>query len=374
MTDHTSLTLDPTDILSCMPNQEYKYLAEKILNNERITPEEGLFLLTEGEHEAVRLLADQTRKQKVGDVVYFASTLFIHPTNLCELSCPFCSYYAKPGWKTAWFTTPQEIEDKVKANYDKGLTEIHFVGGLWHECNLDYYEDAFTRIKKIDPNLHIKALTAVEYDFLARLHNIPVQEVLTRMMSWGLGSLPGGGAEILVEKVRKQISPQKISSDEYLAIHVEAHKLGLRSNITMLFGHIEEPEDIIDHLCQVRNLQDKTHGFQTFVPLKYHEENNALGKRKNRLKPKDIPKIYGISRLMLDNVRNIKVLWNYIGVEEAQKILSWGANDFASTALDEKIIVMAGGVRVKMTREIISEIIRSIGRIPKEIHSGYEYD
>lgn len=360
-------------LLEAMPNDILKQIAEKVINSQRITFEEGHFLLTTEYHESVRQLADYARKQKVGDTVYFASTLFIHPTNLCELSCPLCSFYAKPGWETAWFTTPEQIEEQVRKHYDKGLTEIHFVGGLWRDCNLDYYQDAFTRIKNIDSKLHIKALTPVEYDFLARLHGISVEEVFQRMMSWGLESLPGGGAEILVEKVRKAIAPQKITSEEYLNVHRIAHKLGLHSNITMLFGHIEEPQDIITHLCKVRELQDETGGFQTFVPLKYHEENNALGKRKNRLKPKDVNRVYAVSRLMLDNVRNLKVLWNYTGVEEGQKILSYGANDFASTALDEKIISMAGGVKGKMTREAMKEIISQTGRIPKEIHSGHNY-
>jgi CofH subfamily radical SAM domain protein len=231
----------------------------------------------------------------------------------------------------------------------------------------------FTKIKNIDPNLHIKALTPVEYDFLAKHHDIPIEEVFKRMVSWGLGSLPGGGAEVLAEKIRKQVAPQKISSDEYLAIHKLAHQLGIPSNITMLFGHVEDPEDLITHLSRVRELQDETQGFQTFIPLKYHDENNALGKRKARLKEKKLKRVYAVSRLMLDNIRNIKVLWNYVGVSEAQELLNWGANDFASTSKEERIIAMAGGVKMQMTREIIGDLIRDAGRIPKEIHSGYDY-
>lgn len=348
-------------------------IAEKVLENRRLTPQEGLALLTSEHPEAVRELADYVRERRVGNIVYYASTLYIHPTNLCELSCPMCSFYAKPGWKTAWFTTPQQIEDKVRANLDKELTEIHFVGGLWRDCNLDYYKETFQRIKAIDPNLHIKALTPVEYDFLGKIHNISVEEVFDQMISWGLGSLPGGGAEILVEEIRKKVAPGKITSDRYLEIHKIAHQKGLRSNITMLFGHIEEPEDIITHLMRIRSLQDETGGFQTFVPLKYHEENNALGKRKDRLKPKDVRLVYAVSRLMLDNIRNVKVLWNYVGIDEAKEILRWGANDIAATSLDEKIITMAGGIQVVMTNEKLAEIIASGGCIPKKIHSGYNY-
>jgi CofH subfamily radical SAM domain protein len=369
----TATTKTPEELLAQMPTRELRQIAERVAEKQRLSEAEGLLLLITEHQTAVQQLADYSRALRVGPTVYFATTLFVHPTNLCELSCPLCSFYAKPGWKTAWFLTPEQIEQKVRKYYPSGLTEVHIVGGLWRDCNLDYYQEMFTRIKNIDPHLHIKALTPVEYDFLAKLHGITIEEVFQRMMSWGLGSLPGGGAEILVEKIRKQIAPQKITSEQYLEVHKIAHQLGLKSNITMLFGHVEEPQDILTHLRLVRELQDQTNGFQTFVPLKYHEENNALGKRKHRLKPKDIKRVYGVSRLMLDNIRNLKVLWNYVGPEEAQEILRWGANDFASTALDEKIIIMAGGVQVKMSKDTLGKLISDTGRIPKEIHSGYDY-
>ena len=357
-----------------MPTPELQKIADKVLSQQRLTPEEGLYLFTTEHAESVRQLADIARKTRVGDTVYFATTLYIHPTNLCELSCPMCSYYAKPGWDTAWFLTPEQAEAKIQAHLNKGLTEIHVVGGLWRDCNLDYYQDLFQRIKRLDPHLHIKALTPVEYDFLAKLHGISVEEVFRRMISWGLGSLPGGGAEVLVEEVRKAVAPQKITCDEYLAIHKIAHRMGLPSNITMLFGSVEEHHHLVTHFCRVRELQDETRGFRSFVPLKYHVENNALGKRKNRHKPKDVNRIFAVARLMVDNVRNLKVLWNYLGVAEAQEILRWGANDLSSTNLDEKIIVMAGGIQLKMTSETMTSLIQQAGRIPKEIHSGYSYE
>lgn len=350
-----------------------KVISEKVMQGKRLTPEEGRFLFQLENSEQIRWvghLADMVRKKKVGETVHFASTLYIHPTNLCELNCPLCSFYAKPGWKTAWFLTPEQIEQKVKDHYPKGLTEIHIVGGLWRECNLDYYQEVFTRIKKIDPKLHIKALTPVEYDFLAKLHGISIEEVFRRMVSWGLGSLPGGGAEILVEEIRKKIAPGKITSDEYLAVHRLAHRLGLNSNITMLFGHIEAYEDIVTHLCKVRDLQEETGGFKTFIPLKFGEENNALGKRKNRLKEKNIPLVYAVSRLMLDNIPHIKVLWNYVGVELALELLNWGGNDLSSTNLEEKIITMAGGIRVNMDEATMRSLIQKAGRIPKLTHTG----
>jgi aminodeoxyfutalosine synthase len=306
--------------------------------------------------------------ETVDDVVTYASTLHIQPTNLCELSCPFCSFYAKPGWDTAWFHTPEEAAKMVAET--QGLNEIHITGGLWRDCDLDYYKDLFTRIKAIDPNLHIKALTAVEYDFLARQHNLSVEEVFGRMMEWGLGSLPGGGAEILVEEIRRKVAPQKISSDRYLEVHKAAHRVGLTSNITMLFGHIEDPKDIIAHLCRVRDVQDETGGFRTFVPLRYHPDNNALGKRKNRIKrPPDLRLVYAVSRLMLDNVPGLKVLWKYVGIEKGLELLRCGANDFSSTYEGERIIEMAGSLQDTMTQERMESLIRSIGRVPRRVHS-----
>lgn len=178
-------------MLECQ--SELSRIRDAVLSNQRLSPEDGLYLLNTDQLEEVGRLADYRRKARVGEVVYYASTLYIHPTNLCELSCPLCSFYAKPGWKSAWFMTPEEVEAKVRAQDPQELTEIHVVGGLWRDCNLDYYQDMFTRIKNINPNLHIKALTPVEYDFLAKIHHISIEEVFTRMMSWGLGSLPGGG-------------------------------------------------------------------------------------------------------------------------------------------------------------------------------------
>jgi len=350
---------------------ELQAISEKIFTSRRLTIEEGMTLLSSPHLSTIQQLANWKRENDVGKDVYFATTLYIHPTNLCELSCPMCSFYAKPGWKTAWMLTPEMIETKIRDNLDKDINEIHVVGGLWRECNLDYYQDVFTRIKNIDPNLHIKALTPVEYDFLSRIHGITIEEVFEKMMSWGLGSLPGGGAEILVEEIRKKIAPGKITSDEYLNVHRIAHKLGLKSNITMLYGHIEDDEHIITHLDKLRCLQDETKGFQAFVPLKYHIENNALGKRQNRLKPKDIERIYPVSRLMLDNIPHIKVLWNYIGIDAAKKMLDCGVNDFGSTSIEEKIITMAGGVRFAMTEKVMADIIIGCGKNPVKIHSGY---
>lgn len=344
----------------------------KVFNKERLSFQDGLELLTSDQVDSIGQLADYARAREVGNTVRFASTLYIHPTNLCELSCPMCSFYAKPGWKTAWFLKPDHIEEKVRKAHERGINEVHIVGGLWKECDFFYYQEVFNRIHHVDPLLHIKALTPVEYAFLARLHNWSIEETLLKMKQAGLGSIPGGGAEILVEEIRKQLAPQKITSDEYLQIHMIAHRLGLSSNVTMLFGHIEEPHHIITHLCRVREIQDQTGGFKAFVPLKYHTENNALGKRKARLKTTlPIKSVYATSRLML-NVPHLKVLWNYLGVPTALEMLECGGNDLSSTNEDERIIVMAGGVgqEISLTKDTLNLLITQLNRQPHFCHSG----
>ena len=353
-----------------MPNSTFRSIAEKVLTGQRIDGKDALSLYEYADEEPLRLLADARRQLLAGEIVYYASTVYIHPTNLCELSCPMCSYYAKPGWSSAWFQTPQQAFDKILPYIQEGAEEIHVVGGLWKETDLPYYKELFSLIKKENPQLHIKALTPVEYDFLARLHGISVTEVLQKMIGYGLGSLPGGGAEILNEEVRRAIAPQKIDSNQFLEVHAIAHSLKIPTNITMLYGHVEEPHHIVEHLEKVRIQQDQTGGFHTFIPLKYHTENNALGKRTKRLKPKNAFRIYALCRLMLDNIPNIKVLWNYIGPEAAQQSLYWGVNDLGSTAFEEKIIKMAGGTEITMQAKELQDIATAAGRPYQQIHSG----
>ena len=352
----------PQDLLS---------IAQKIINRQRLSTDDGLALFTTSHHSILQQLADFDRYRRSGNTVFYASTLHIYPTNLCELSCPMCSFYAKPGQKKAWFLTPDMIVEKVRAAIPSGISEVHIVGGLWRECNLEYYEELFQKIRDLDPTIHIKALTPVEYEFLSRISGLSVDDVLQKMISFGLSSLPGGGAEILVEEIRTKIAPGKISAEEYLEVHRIAHKRGLSSNITMLFGHIENNEHIIEHLDKVRRLQDETGGFHTFVPLKYHSDNNSLGKIASNLKPKDCRYIYAISRLMLDNIPNIKVLWNYMGLQQACEMLSWGGNDLGSVTHGEQVATMAGGVTLTITDSLMEKLIVDAGRIPAKIHSGH---
>ena len=290
------------DLLSSAP-KELRSIAEKVVEHRRITPADALTLFSTPHISFLQLLADFDRSYRVGNDVVYASTLYIYPTNLCELACPMCSFYAKPGQAKAWFLTPEMIEDKVREALPYDLSEVHIVGGLCKSCTAEYFFDVFQRIRALDPLLPIKALTAVEHAYLARLSGISLEESFKRLISWGLTSIPGGGAEILDDSIRPKIAPKKGSTAEFLEVHRVAHRLGIPSNVTMLFDHIETPEHIVTHLDVVRRFQDETGGFDTFVPLKYQPDHNALSKIVAATPRKDCRRVFAISRLMLDNIR-----------------------------------------------------------------------
>ena len=355
--------MDSTTLLSSAP-LELRSIAEKIVERQRITPDEGLVLFHTPHLTYLQQLADFDRVQRAGNAVFYASTLYIYPTNLCELSCPMCSFYAKPGQTKAWFLTPAMVEEKVRQALPDNLSEVHIVGGLSRECDAEYFHDMFHRIRTLDPTLPIKALTAVEHRFFAQVSNLSLEEFLQRLISWGLSSIPGGGAEIFDDNVRRKIAPGKGSTSEFLDVHRTVHRLGLRSNITMLFDHIETPEHILAHLDVVRQFQDETGGFDTFVPLKYQDQHNALTKIVAKTPRKDCRRVYAVSRLMLDNIQNIKVLWNYLGLQGAKELLKWGGNDLGSVTKGERVASMAGGPTLLVTDTLLEQTITELGRIP----------
>ena len=354
------------DLLSSAP-KELRSIAEKVVEHRRITPADALTLFSTPHISFLQLLADFDRSYRVGNDVVYASTLYIYPTNLCELACPMCSFYAKPGQAKAWFLTPEMIEDKVREALPYDLSEVHIVGGLCKSCTAEYFFDVFQRIRALDPLLPIKALTAVEHAYLARLSGISLEESFKRLISWGLTSIPGGGAEILDDSIRPKIAPKKGSTAEFLEVHRVAHRLGIPSNVTMLFDHIETPEHIVTHLDVVRRFQDETGGFDTFVPLKYQPDNNALSKIVAATPRKDCRRVFAISRLMLDNIRNIKVLWNYLGLSGATELLSWGGNDLGSVTRGERVATMAGGPMLLVTDDLLEQTISKLGRTPKKV-------
>lgn len=343
-------------------------IAEKVFTGVPLSAKEGLVLLQTNDRIGLAQLADTVRQMRVGQRVRYTTTAYVHPTNLCTLSCPLCSYYAKPGDAHAWLYTPEEALEKLFQKSD--FCEVHIVGGLWPEVNLPYYQALFEGIKDRDSTLHIKGLTPVEYDYLSTLHGLPIPTIFAQMRAWGLGSIPGGGAEIFNDAIRNRIAPQKINTAQFLAIHEQAHAAGIPSNMTMLFGHVEAFEDIIHHLLLVRELQERTGMLHTFIPLKYHVGNNALGKRKKWLQPKDPVKVVAVSRLMLHNIAHIKVLPNYFGVAQALHLLDAGGDDFGSTAVEEGIITRAKGEKFSLSGSAFAQAIRARGREPYHVHSG----
>ncbi|WP_201456716.1 CofH family radical SAM protein [Chlamydia sp. 17-3921] len=343
---------------------------DSLISGERLTPEHAIQLLllkNEEDLQALWSFADIIRKQRVGDVVYYSSTLYLYPTNFCAFNCTFCSFYAKPGDPKGWYYSPEQLLEQIH-QVKKTITELHIVAGCDPSCNLEYYTKLFTLIKKEYPKLHIKALSAIEYAYLEQLHDMPIREILITLKEAGLDSIPGGGAEILVHRVREILAPGRISPEKYLAIHKLAHELGIPTNSTMVCYHRETPEDIITHMKLLRDLQDETHGFKNFVTIKFATLNNSLGKRLKRLgfshtiPPKSL---IAVARLFLDNFLNLKAMWNYFGIEEALKMLSCGANDLSSTHQGEKIFEMASlGYSTKLDIKNMANLIERQGKTP----------
>lgn len=351
-----------------------KTLFDDYLSGARLSEEQALQLLLvdAGDQQALWSFADLIRANRVGDTVFYSSTLYLYPTNFCQFNCTFCSFYAKPGNPTGWFFTPDQLVQSIKEN-PSPITETHIVAGCYPSCNLAYYEELFSKIKQNFPDLHIKALSAIEYDYLSKLDNLPVKEVMQRLRIAGLDSIPGGGAEILVDEVRETLSRGRLSSQGFLEIHETAHSLGIPSNATMLCYHRETPADIMTHMSKLRALQDKTSGFKNFILLKFASENNALGKRLHKMTSRhSIPPatIIAVARLFLDNIPNIKALWNYLGLDVALHLLSCGANDLSSTHQGEKVFRMASSQEpIRMDIEGMSHLIIQHGRIPCLVNS-----
>ncbi|SPN73633.1 hypothetical protein,putative menaquinone biosynthesis protein, SCO4494 family,Radical SAM superfamily [Chlamydia serpentis] len=343
---------------------------EKLTSQERLNGEDALQLLllnNKKDQHTLWNFADKIRKQRVGDTVYYSSTLYLYPTNFCDFNCKFCAFYAKPGDAKGWLHSPDDLLQQIR-NVKTPITEVHIVGGCYPACDLQYYIDLFGKIKHHAPQIHIKALTAIEYAYLSDLHKIPIKDVLSTLKNAGLDSMPGGGAEILVDKIRHVLAPKRLSSSDFLEIHRTAHKQGIYSNITMLCYHTESAEDLITHMIKTRDLQDETQGFKNFIILKFAQENNVLGQRLRKLRPvHTIPleSLMATARLFLDNFDNMKALWNYLGIDTALYLLSCGANDLSSTHMGEKVFQMASSQKpIKMDIEGMAALIKKQGKIP----------
>lgn len=346
-------------------NTDMKAIADKIENEVRITPEEGLMLFETGSLSTLGAMANYIRERKHGNNTYFNRNFHIEPTNVCVFSCKFCSYsrlYSKR--EEGWELSIDEMLDKVKAYDGQPITEVHIVGGVHPKMDIHFFAELLSKIKAHRSDLHIKGFTAVELDYMFRKAKLSRLEGMKLLHDAGLDSLPGGGAEIFNQEVREQICADKVDAAGWLDIHATAHQLGMHSNATMLYGHLEKYEHRIDHMEQLRAMQDKTNGFNTFIPLKFRNHDNEMSHIPEVSAIEDM-KVYAISRIYLDNFNHIKAYWPMLGREQAQLTLSFGVNDIDGTIDDStKIYSMAGSEEQtpSMTTEELVALIKQVGR------------
>ena len=351
-----------------------KRIAEKIISEERISEEEGLLLFERGSLSFLGALANHVRERKHGDATYFNRNFHIEPTNVCVFACKFCSYsrlYAQR--EDGWELSIEQMLDIVRKYDGKPVTEVHIVGGVHPKMNLAYFSELLREIKKLRPDLHIKGFTAVELDYMFRKAKLTAEEGMRELREAGLDSIPGGGAEIFHPDIRQQICDDKVDAEGWLKIHETAHSLGMHSNATMLYGHIESYYHRIDHMSRLRTLQDKTGGFNTFIPLKFRNKDNEMSHVKESTIVEDM-KMYAVARLFLDNFPHLKAYWPMLGRQNAQLSLSFGVNDIDGTIDDStKIYSMAGAEEQtpSMTTAQLVTLIKQARRKPIERDTLY---
>lgn len=354
--------------------EQLRRIAKKVEDSERITTDECLVLFEEADLGFLGALANKIRNRKHGDKTYFNKNFHLEPTNVCLYTCTFCSYsrlIKKRG--EGWEYTHDEMMDMIKAYDDQEVTEVHIVGGVLPQYDVEFYSKLFKAIKEHRPALHVKALTPVEYHYIFKKAKISYDEGMKLMMESGLDSMPGGGAEIFHDEIRDQIAGGKCSGEQWLEIHRVWHKLGKRSNATMLYGHIEKFEHRVHHLNALRELQDETGGFQTFIPLKFRNKGNQMEHIEESTVVEDL-RNYAISRIFLDNFDHIKAYWPMIGRDTAQLSLAFGVDDIDGTIDDTtKIYTMAGSEEqtpAMSTKELV-RLIKMVGRAPVERDTLY---
>ena len=370
-----SVILDSNIIEAAGTDKELSVIAEKVQNNERITDSEGLLLFEKASLPFAGALANSIREKLHGDSTYFNRNFHIEPTNVCVFSCNFCSYSRLYAHKEeGWELTGEQMLDIVKSYDGKPITEVHIVGGVHPKLNLAFFADLLKKIKQHRPGLHIKGFTAVELDYMFRKAKLTVEEGLSFLQKAGLDSLPGGGAEIFHPEVRDQVCADKVDADGWLFIHETAHRLGMHSNATMLYGHIEKYSHRIDHMRRLRELQDRTRGFNTFIPLKFRNKDNDMSHLAESTIVEDM-KMYAVARIYLDNFPHLKAYWPMLGRQNAQLSLSFGVNDIDGTIDDTtKIYSMAGAEeqRPAMSTEQLVNLITQANRKPVERDTLYK--
>jgi aminodeoxyfutalosine synthase len=349
-------------------------IREKVLRQERLTFDDGMTLEASSDITTIGELANIVRERKHGKNAYYNVNVHLNPTNVCVYRCNFCAFRSDLKDPRGYLMSDEEILHRAAEADGRGATEMHIVGGLHHKMPYEWYLNVVRIIHNAYPRLHLKAYTAVEWDWFVRLTKRPMADILAEFKEAGLGSLPGGGAEIFHPEIRNQICEHKADAEEWINLHRLAHQMGLRSNATMLYGHIERAEHRIDHLVRLRNLQDETQGFQTLIPLAFHPDNTKLAALRNLKKPSVLMdlKTMAISRLMLDNFSHIKAYWVMLGIKTAQISLHYGADDIDGTVVHEKIYHDAGSTMPQeMTVAELRQLIEETGRIPIERDTLY---
>ena len=366
------LTTDRTDLTDRVAAAGLSDVAEKLQAGVRLDLRDGVRLFETPDLFALGWLANRERERRHDGRTYYNYNIRIEATNVCVASCLFCAFARlKPGDNDAYTMSLEEVWDKLRHRADQPLTEIHVVNGLHPDLPFDYYTEMLRGLKRIRPEIHLKCFTAVEIAFFADLYGMSDEQVLRELMAAGLDSLPGGGAEIFAERVRRKICHDKADADRWLSIHRLAHRLGMRSNVTMLYGHIETAEERVDHMMRARALQDETGGFQAFIPLAFHPDNNQMRKLPAP-SAADTLRVHAVARLMCDNIPHVKAFWIATGVEVAQASLWFGVDDLDGTVQEERIYHMAGARTPEaMTTGEIRRLIRAAGREPVERDTLY---
>ncbi|MBN9383623.1 MAG: aminofutalosine synthase MqnE [Chitinophagaceae bacterium] len=355
-------------------DKELERIGEKILAEERITAEEGLTLFEKGTLSYLGALANHVRERRHGNKTYFNRNFHIEPTNVCVFTCQFCSYSRLYAHRDeGWELSQQQMMDIVKGYDGKPVTEVHIVGGVHPKMNLEFFTELLGKIKTHRPDLHIKGFTAVELDYMFRKAKLTVEEGMKKLHAAGLDSMPGGGAEIFHPDVRNVICADKVDAEGWLKIHEAAHREGMHTNATMLYGHIETYAHRIDHMQRLRDLQDRTGGFNTFIPLKFRNKDNDMSHVTESSIIEDM-KLYAVARLYMDNFPHLKAYWPMLGRQNAQLTLSFGVNDLDGTIDDTtKIYSMAGSEEQtpSLTTAQLVSLIKQVGREPVERDTLY---
>ena len=350
--------------------KEFKDIFSKLKDGVRLCEEDGCRLIKSKNVLELGAMADFVKRRLHGNKVHFTHSLNVNHTNICVLTCKFCAFAKTKKDADAYTLTVDEIERRVKVAASHGVWEVHIVGGLHADLKLSYYEEMLRRINRSCPGVLIQAFTAVELDFYARLEKIPVEEVIARLKDAGLGGVPGGGAEIFSERARALICAPKISATRWLEVHTLVHRAGLRSNATMLYGHVETPEERVDHMIRLRETQDRSGGFLAFVPLAFQPDHTELSQLPRTTGITDL-QVLATARLMLDNFPHIRQLWNYVDEKLIHVALEFGVDDLGGTNFDETIAKAAGSQSKGFTHGELMNLIKACHCEPVETNSTY---